>query len=98
VSLRDERWDPFIGGRVGWDASKRWSLGLRGDIGGFGIGDAAQFTWQLEGTAAFRLASWSRLLAGYRVLSFDTVDGGGTERSGVDLLQQGFIVGVAFGF
>ena len=71
---------------------------LRGDIGGFGIGDAAPFTGQLEATIAFRLASWSRVLAGSRVLSLNTVDGDGAARSGVDLLQHGLIVGAGFGF
>ncbi len=38
ISQADSRVDPFVGLRLGWDMSYRWSLGFRGDVGGFGIG------------------------------------------------------------
>ena len=60
--------------------SKRWLIALSGDLGGFGIGDAAQFTWQLEGEIGFRVTRWFNLFAEYRALSFDTIEGSGDQR------------------
>lgn len=98
VSTRSERWDPFVGGRVGWNITRRFSFGLRGDVGGFGIGDAAQFTWQAQASFGYNLTPHIALLLGYRWIGYDTVTGSGTEREGQDLLQQGPVIGVGFSF
>ena len=71
---------PFIGLRFMSPLSKRWLIALSGDLGGFGIGDAAQFTWQLEGEIGFRVTRWFNLFAEYRALSFDTIEGSGDQR------------------
>ena len=98
ISSVDSRVDPFIGLRFGWDMSYRWSIGFRGDIGGFGIGDAAQFSWQVSAKVGYRLSKRVALLAGYRILEYDTVVGGGAERNGTDLRQEGLIIGAGIGF
>jgi hypothetical protein len=97
-SFKDERWDPFIGFRAGYDLSKRWSVGFRGDIGGFGIGNAAEFTWQAEGTVGFKISRLFILYAGYRVLSFDLVKGHGIDKNGANLCQHGPFLGVGIRF
>lgn len=94
IRLEEKRWDPFIGLRFLSSLSKRWMINLSGDIGGFGIGDAAEFAWQLEGDVGYRFNERFTIFAGYRALSFDTVQGHGDERSGVDLLQHGPMVGL----
>ena len=98
VSFQDKRWDPIFGVRGAWDPGQRWQLTLRGDIGGFGIGNAAQFTWQLEATAGFRIVGPLAVFAGYRVLSFDTVTGDGANRNGADMTQQGMLLGLGASF
>ncbi len=48
--------DPFVGGRIFIPLDKKWYIGLRGDVGGFGIGNAsdlalngnASINWQLN--------------------------------------------------
>ena len=48
--------DPFVGGRIFIPLDKKWYIGLRGDIGGFGIGNAsdialngiASINWQIN--------------------------------------------------
>ena len=97
-SISDERWDPVIGARYWYDLSPKWSFALKGDIGGFGIGNAAQFTWQAEGTLGYRFTQRFSLLVGYRVLSFDTVEGSGFDKNGVDLTQHGPLIGLGFNF
>ena len=38
--------DPIVGFRVGVDVTRNFSISLLGDIGGWGIGDASDLTWQ----------------------------------------------------
>ena len=63
---------------------------VRADVGGFGIGDSQEFTWQAQALAGIRLYRHSAFLFGYRWLEFDTiVDGNGQK-----LLQSGPIIGL----
>jgi hypothetical protein len=58
--------DPVIGIRLTGDVTDRIMLGFVGNIGGFGIGSASEFTWFLEGSAGYQLGeSWTVVL-GYR--------------------------------
>jgi len=94
----DERWDPFLGARIGFDLTRHWGFALRGDIGGFGIGGAAQFTWQVTAALGYRLTRRISLLGGWRALAFDTIEGSGSQRNGQSLTQQGPILGLRFSF
>lgn len=98
ISRVDSRVDPFVGLRIGWDMSYRWLIGFRGDIGGFGIGDAAQFSWQAQGLIGFRVSRRVALTVGYRMLEYDTVVGEGADRNGTDLRQEGPIIGAGISF
>ena len=93
ISSVDSRVDPIVGLRIGWDMSYRWGFAFEGDVGGFGIGSAAQFSWQAEAWFGFRVSRRVTVLGGYRVLDFDTVTGSGMDRNGTDLRQQGPIFG-----
>jgi hypothetical protein len=98
ISVVDSRIDPFLGLRAGWDMSSRWNIGFRGDIGGFGIGDAAEFSWQAAAEVGFRVSRRVTIFAGYRVLDYDTVTGEGADRNGIELNQHGPIIGGGFRF
>ena len=98
ISFVDSRVDPFLGLRAGWDMSYRWLIGFRGDIGGFGIGDAARFSWQAAAEVGFRASRRVVVFAGYRVLAYDTIVGEGTDRNGTDLRQEGPIIGGGYSF
>ena len=98
ISSADSRVDPFLGLRVGWDMSYRWGIGFRGDIGGFGIGEAAQFSWQASLQLGFRVSKRVKLVGGYRILEYDTVTGEGEDRNGTDLRQSGPIIGAGISF
>ncbi len=98
ISGVDSRVDPFVGLRIGWDMSYRWLIAFRGDIGGFGIGDAAQFSWQASAKLGFRVSKRVAILAGYRILEYDTVVGEGADRNGTDLRQEGPIIGAGIAF
>jgi len=98
ISSVDSRVDPFVGLRIGWDMSYRWLIGFRADIGGFGIGDAAEFSWQASANLGFRVSRRVAITGGYRILEYDTVSGEGSDRNGTDLRQQGPVIGAGISF
>lgn len=82
--------DPILGLRARLDLTERLWLGLRGDLGGFGIGSASDFTWQAMGLLHYRLTEHWILSGGYRGLGFD--------REPYDLIQHGPILGFSYRF
>jgi hypothetical protein len=94
-----EDWfDPIIGSRLRVPLSDRVTAQVRGDIGGFNIGDASRFTWNIEATTEFRCNERCSLFAGYRWLDIDRVSGSGNRRFGFDMNLNGPLAGIAFGF
>jgi hypothetical protein len=94
---RDADWvDPLIGLHYRAPLGGKWAIGLRGDVGGFGVGsDLTLHGWATlvrQNTEAF---SW---YIGYRFISYDyeTGDGLGFER--YDLRQHGPGIGIAWSF
>lgn len=86
--------DPFLGARLSAEVTERISLTLMGDVGGFGIGSAANFAWQAAGLLGWRFAEQWTLLAGYRARGIDRDQGD----FGIDTIMQGPVVGVAWRF
>lgn len=62
---------PYIGWRVGIRADQRWSFILRGDIGGFGIGDAPHFIWNIMAAVDFQVSRVVSLDLAYRSLDIN---------------------------
>lgn len=52
VSDTEAWFEPFVGARIGYDLSRTWSLALRADLGGFGIG--SEFAWQAMAIIGWR--------------------------------------------
>lgn len=98
--LSDSRWwiDPFIGFRIACRTAGPWTVRLRGDIGGFGIGAASDFTWNFSAALDCRLSAAVSLSAAYRILSIDNLRGGGSNRSGFNGRIYGPALGVVFSF
>jgi len=93
ISNAKSRVDPFVGMRIAWDMSYRWGFAFWGDVGGFGIGNAAQFSWQATAEFGFRVSKRVTIFGGYRALDYDTIEGHGLDRNGTDLRQNGPIIG-----
>ncbi len=60
--------DPIVGFRLSGDVTRRISLFMLGDIGGWGIGTASNLTWQGMIGGSFDLSERWSLTAGYRAL------------------------------
>ena len=86
--------DPFVGGRVHMDLSDDWAMFLRGDVGGFGIGSASDFTWQVQASAVYHPWERTALVFGYGVLDIDY----GRGSFGLDATMSGPHVALAYMF
>lgn len=93
----DESWvDPIIGAHYTVPFNDRWSLNLRGDIGGFGVG--SDFAWQAMATLRWQATERLGVLGAYRYFDMDYEDGSGTGRFKYDLAISGPALGVVFTF
>ena len=87
----DNEWwiDPFLGVRMRGDVTERISLTLMGDVGGFGIGSAADLSWQATGVLGWQFAEQWTVVAGYRARGVDRDQG----NLAIDLVMQGPVMG-----
>ncbi len=88
--------DPIVGLRYHTGLGGNWLLNARADIGGFGVG--SDFAWNASVLAGYRFSSLVSAHLGYRALSLDFEDEGGSQRLSYDLTMNGPILGVAFSF
>jgi hypothetical protein len=81
-------WDGFGGLRVRARPADRWHASADGNIGA----GASKFTWEAQGSAAYDIATYWSLSAGYRYLhlKFDKRDARITGR------MSGFVLGFAY--
>ncbi len=86
--------DPILITRLTADIKDKWLFQFRGDIGGFGVG--SDFTWQVQGYAAYRFTQVFQLTAGYRYMSMDYDKGTDTGRFIYDV--DTFGPQISFGF
>ena len=94
-----EDWvEPFVGGRLIWDLNKKIALNVRGDAGGFGIGNASDLTWQIVGGMDYKFSKNIILNVGYRYLDFDYSHGSGSDEFGIHFKAQGPIIGLTIMF
>lgn len=95
----DVSWvDPMVGLHYAWPFSETWTLNLRGDVGGFGIG--SDLSYQLLGSVRWQSGGNVGAVFGYRLISFEYEDGHrgtqGYER--FDLTEQGPMIGMTWAF
>ena len=90
--------DLILGARLTADLSAKWSMVLRADVGGFGIGSSSDLT--ASGSALFdwRFKPQWDLLMGYRALYQDYDKGSGDSKFAYDVTTHGPIVGVKYQF
>jgi hypothetical protein len=77
--------------------TRKLSLALHGDVGGFGISDSSSdLSWQAIGTLGYDFTQLFTLSLGYRALSVDKHSGSGSSEKGANLQFHGPILGFAF--
>lgn len=88
--------DLIVGGRLTFDFTEKWSLILRGDVGGFDIGSSSDFTANGSALVGWRISPKWDLLAGYRALYQDYEDGSGPNEFKYDITTHGPILGARY--
>ena len=93
-----ETWlDPMVGLRVSAQLDDRWTLGARGDIGGFGISDT-DLTWSVTAGADYRLWERTSLKFGWRLYSIDYATTKSDGAFEYDIFEHGPFLAVTFRF
>lgn len=89
----DKWWiDPLVGMRAIVGLTDRIELAVVGDIGGFGIGSASQFTWEARGMLGYRITDGWTLALGYSAIGLDRKQGS----SGFDGTLQGPVLAAVY--
>ena len=89
--------DPIIGLRAQIYLTRKLSLRLHGDIGGFGISyDSSDFSWQAMGMLGYDFSRHFSLGVGYRALSVDKDRGSGSSLEGAHIILHGAIIALDF--
>jgi opacity protein-like surface antigen len=97
TASEEQDWvDPVIGAIYSWPFADEWTLNLRGDIGGFGVG--SDFAWQGMATLRWQFSPRTSLGIAYRYLDMDYEDGKGSDYFKYDMAMSGPAMGVIFTF
>jgi len=99
ASLNQTWAEPFIGARITVGLGERWTMRLRGDVGGFGLG--SEFAWQTIGLVGYRFTLFDRpseAVLGYRALGQDYRTGSGLQRFEWNMVQHGPMLGLTMRF
>jgi hypothetical protein len=88
--------DPFVGARMRLDLSDKFSLSLRGDVGGFDVG--SKFTYNAIGLVGYNISRVVSIWLGYRVLGVDYESGSHFNKFKYDVTMYGPITGLVFRF
>ncbi len=84
--------DAVVGARAMVDVHPRFQLVATGDVGGFGIGSAADLTWQALGAVGWRISESWALQLGYRAIGIDLDRG----VNALDIVTHGPVLGVVW--
>jgi opacity protein-like surface antigen len=92
-----ENWlDPVIGAIYTVPFAEKWSLNLRGDVGGFGIG--SDFAWQGMASVRWQASERVGVAAAYRYIDMDYDNGKDADYFKYDMSISGPALGVVFTF
>jgi hypothetical protein len=89
-------WDPVIGARYMHDFDDRWSVAVRGDVGG--QGGQSDFVWDAFATVGYRVGASGRVYLGYRCLDYDYTEGNPPDRFTFNIRILGPVIGYGMTF
>ena len=96
VSETKNWFDPLIAARLTAPLESKWHLGIRGDVGGFGI--ASDFAWQVFPFVGYRFSRLFELGLGYRAIGMKYETGSGDDLFVYDMVIFGPQLGLVFHF
>jgi hypothetical protein len=95
VSVDQDWWVGFFGGRMAGKLSQNWTFIGRADFG-VGSGDTNRI-WNLVGMFDYRFRDWGSVFAGYKWMDYNYDNGElGLDRYAYNATQQGPLLGLNF--
>jgi len=98
LPTKQEWWDPMVGAKARIVLSRSVVLGLFLSGGGFGIGDASDYSWDFAYTNTFKVSRLILVTAGFRSFKYKRVDGEGDAQVDTKVSVLGPMLGVSFVF
>ena len=92
VAVSEDWADPVVGVRWMTPLGEKWTLLVRGDIGGFGAG--SDLSWQAAGFVDFQPWKHVSIFTGVRALGVDYENGSGLDRYEYDVTTWGQCLGL----
>jgi hypothetical protein len=89
-------WDPMIGARYTHDFGDKWSVAVRGDVGG--TGTQSDFVWDGFATVGYKVGDSGKIYAGYRILDYNYKDGDPADRFTFNIRINGPVIGYGMTF
>jgi hypothetical protein len=96
ASLSENWIDPVVGAYYRIPLDDQWSVALRGDVGGFGVG--SEFAWQGLATLRWQATPTFGVIAAYRYIAMDYENGKGADYFKYDMAIAGPALGMVFTF
>ena len=91
-------WDLMIGTKARIFLSESVLLGITGSIGGFGIGNSSNLSYDFIYVNTFKVSKLISVTAGYRTFKYNREDGEGDEKVETTVHAFGPLLGVSFVF
>lgn len=91
-------WDPMIGVKARIILSRSVLLGLNLSGGGFGVGNASDYSWDFAYTNTFKVSQLITVTAGFRSFKYNRVDGEGESEVETTVHVLGPMLGLSFVF
>lgn len=94
IGVTKDWFDPIIGARAIFALGEDWYLQTMGEVGGFGIDNCSDVTWQALAGFGYNFTPSVSAVLGYRVLGTDYSDG----KFGTDTVSHGPAAGLSVKF
>jgi hypothetical protein len=95
LALDDSWWDPLVGASAYFRVTKTVHFFARGNVGGFGLGDSSDLTWDVGAYASFRVWRYAAIHAGHQALYYDRTAGEGDSAVRTKHYMAGLFFGVS---
>ncbi len=86
--------DPYVGLRINTKLNESWAIGLYGDMGGFGIGNASDLSALVRGEIIWSVTPGLNLIGGYRMFNLKSAREHGDNHTEFDLHMGGPTIGI----
>lgn len=94
----DDWYEPLIGARLRLGLTPTVGMSVFGNVGGFGVGDAADLTWTATFSVDWQFGKRWGAAFGWRTQAVEESSGSGVDLNGSEILTTGPIVGFIYRF